>query len=127
MFPPGSEPGEQRKEHGFGSRLRQSDGLLMVENSQPSANPKQGGSARGRRKRERELNEMMEKGGSTPPYIGQGGLPPSSNFPCGTKPKGRGGGAPYGGWAPPLAPWTKGGGSLLPLMGPKGPICLFPI
>src|ERR1043165_8939305 len=77
--------------------------------------------------RERELNEMMEKGGSTPPYIGQGGLPPSSNFPCGTKPKGRGGGAPYGGWAPPLAPWAKGGASLLPLMGPKGPICLFPI
>src|SRR4051812_29502275 len=81
MFPSGSEPGEQQKEDGFGSRLRQSDGLLMVENSQPCANSKQGESARGRRKRERELNEMMGKGGSIPPYIGQGGChpPPTSH------------------------------------------------
>src|ERR1041384_3459753 len=38
----------------------------------------------------------------------RGGPLPCSNFPCGTKPKGRGGGAPNGGWAPPLVPWAKG-------------------
>ena len=31
--PPGSEPGEQQKEDGFGSRFQQHDGVCMVEKS----------------------------------------------------------------------------------------------
>ena len=32
-FPPSSEPGEQQKEYGFGSRFQQHDGVRMVEKS----------------------------------------------------------------------------------------------
>src|SRR3954469_17294982 len=96
-FPPGSEPEEQRKEDGFGSRFQQHDGVRMVEKPQPSVDSKQGESTRGGRKREkrdlRNLSQIklyVEKGTPTPPYIGQGGVPPSLPFPCGTKPYGGG-------------------------------------
>src|SRR3954471_8051393 len=121
MFLPGPEPGEQRKKDGFGSRLRQSDGLPMVENSSPSANSKQGESALGRRRRERGDDCVLEKGG-TPPYIGQGGGASSSPPPCGTKPQGGGGCAGQGGeWAPSLAPSPRGELPSSP-NGPHGPI-----
>src|SRR3954464_3321861 len=100
MFPPCPEPGEQWKKDGFGSRLRQSDGLLMVENSRPGADSKQGESALGRRRRGREIIVCWKKG-VTPPYIGQG-VTSSSPPPCGTKPPRGGVRRPRGGWAPPV-------------------------
>src|SRR3954464_6367288 len=86
-------------------------------NPQPSADSKQGESAH-RREKEGERDEnlshwMKEKGHRTPPYIGQGGgTPPSPSHVVLNQREG--GNAPRGAWAPPLAPWAKGVGSLLP-------------
>src|SRR4051794_17196076 len=121
MFLSGPEPGEQRKNDGFGSWFRQSDGLPMVDNSSPSANSKQGESALGRRRRERGDNCVLEKGGGTPPYIGQGGGDSSSPPPCGTKPQGGGFTGQGGEWDPPLAPSPRGELPSSP-NGPHGPI-----
>src|SRR3954464_2562556 len=41
-FPPGSEPGEQRKEDGFGSRLRQSDIVLWWRTPNEVQTPNKG-------------------------------------------------------------------------------------
>src|SRR4051812_12064900 len=75
MFPPGPEPGEQRKKDGFGSRLWQNDDLPMVENSRPCVDSKQGESAISRRRRGREIS-LCWKRGCTPTYIGQEGCHP---------------------------------------------------
>ena len=114
-FPPGSEPGEQWKEDGFRSRFQQHDGVRMVEKP-PTWCRLQTRGVRRRKEKERErdlknlsqINCCEEKGHPTPPYIGQGGVPPSLPFPCGTKPKGGGDGAPLKGVGPFLAPWPKG-------------------
>src|SRR4051812_33067844 len=75
--------------------------------------PNKGSPLKGRRKEKERDQCYQEKGHATPPYISQGGVPPSLNFPCGTKPKGRGGVRDKGVWPPPLAQWAKGGGSVL--------------
>ena len=63
MFPPGFEPGEQRKK--TDSDPDSSSAMMcMVEKPLPSANSKQWESDEGGRKREREkeLNGMKKKG-----------------------------------------------------------------
>ena len=67
---------------------------------------------------------MKKKGHPTPPYIGQGGVPPSLHFRGGTNPKG-GSGTPIKGAGPPHGAMAHGEGLPLPLMGPMRPICLF--
>src|ERR1041385_6330258 len=78
-FPPGSEPEEQRKEDGFGSRFQQHDGVCMVEKPQQSVDSKQGESTRGGRKREKRTPKDESKGHPYPslyrPRRG-GNLPP---------------------------------------------------
>ena len=46
----------------------------MVENSNPGTDSKQGESTSGKEKEEEGDIGVLGKGGSTPPYIGQGGL-----------------------------------------------------
>ena len=83
-------------------------------------------------RREREIREtclksicMKKKGHPTPPYIGQGGVPPSLQFWGGTNPKGGGKWRSPKGGGPPHGAMAHGGGLPLPLMGPMRPICLF--
>ena len=57
---------------------------------------------------------MKKKGHPTPPYIGQGGVPPPSTSGVGLIPKEGGLGAALGGWAPLMAPWPMGEDSLSP-------------
>src|SRR3954464_5909564 len=83
-FPPGSEPVEQRKEDGFGSRFQQHDGVRIVEKSPTKCSFQTRGvrsrKEKGGRERLEKLVsnqfELKKKGHSTPPYIGQGGVPP---------------------------------------------------
>src|SRR3954465_1724456 len=67
---------------------------------------------RSRKEKERERGDdcVLEKGGGTPPYIGQGGGASSSPPPCGTKPQ-RGDCVGQGGSGP--LPWhqAQGGNS----------------
>src|ERR1041385_4779890 len=75
MFLPGSEPGEQRKKDGYGSRLRQSDGLPYGGELQSWCRLlTRGVHFRKWRRKKKEINCCMEKGGSTPLYKGQGGV-----------------------------------------------------
>ena len=91
-------------------------------NPQPSVDSKQGESTRGRRKEgEGEIREtclksicMKKKRHPTPPYIGQGGVPPPSTSGVGLIPKEGGLGAALGGWAPLMVPWPMGEDSLSP-------------
>src|SRR3954469_6642135 len=83
--PPGSEPEEQRKEDGFGSRFQQHDGVRMLEKSPTKCILQTRGVYSRKEKGGRERLEKLvsyqflyeEKGHPTPPYIGQGGMPPS--------------------------------------------------
>ena len=59
-FPPGSEPGEQRKEDGFGSRFQQHDGVRMVEKS-PTKCRIQTRGVHSRKEKERERDENLSQ------------------------------------------------------------------
>src|ERR1041385_4869910 len=98
---------------------------LMVENSSPCADSKQGEST-SRKEKERERNNcVLEKGGCTPPYIGQGGCHPPPLPHVGLNSQ-RGECAGLGGDGP--HPWRQAQGGKPPplLMGPIGPYSLFP-
>src|ERR1041385_8278518 len=110
MFLPGPEPGEQRKEDGFGSRLQQSNGLPYGGELQSRCRLQTRGVhfQEGEGERERD-NSLLEKGGCAPPYIGQGGVLSSSPPPCGTKLPRGGVRRPRGGVGPTLHAKPKGG------------------
>ena len=55
MFLPGPEPGEQRKKDGYGSDSSKTTACLMVENSNPGIDSKQGESTSGKEKKEEEM------------------------------------------------------------------------
>ena len=59
MFPPGSEPGEQRKEDGFGSRFQQHDGVCMVEKPPTQCRLQTRGVHSKEGERERERSEKL--------------------------------------------------------------------
>src|ERR1044072_6159905 len=96
--PPGSEPVEQRKEDGFGSRFQQHDGVRIVEKSPTKCRLQTRGVHSRKEKGGRERLEKLvsnqfilkKKGHPTPPYIGQGGCHPPLHFRGGTNPKGGG-------------------------------------
>src|SRR3954467_8740558 len=100
---------------------------LMVENSNPGADSKQGESTSEKEKEEEGDIGALEKGGVYPSLYRPRGVPSSSPPPCGTKLP-RGGSAPAKGGGGPH-PWrqAQGGSPPPPLMGPMGPFSLFPI
>ena len=107
-----------------------SNGARIVQSSNPVQPPNKGSPLKEgeRRKRDENLSQKFdeEKGHPTPPYIGQGGGGATSlNFPCGTKPNGRGGGGTIWGVGPSLGAMGQGGRLPPPLMGLFRPICIF--
>src|SRR4051794_16960169 len=107
MFPPGSEPDEQRKEDGFRSRLRQSNDVLWWRTLNQVKTPNKGSPLEmGERKRDNSID--MEKGVYPSLYRPRGWVLSSSPPPCGTKPTRGEVRRPRGGWAPPLAPSPRG-------------------
>jgi len=93
----------------------------MVENSNPGADSKQGESTSEKEKEEEGDIGVLEKGGSTPPYIGQGGCHPPPLPHVGLNSQGEGGAPAIGGMGPTLGAKPKGG-TPSSLNGPHGPI-----